>query len=158
MSLCACKAFYCHYWVLRTALAGVTVIQIHIHPCSWQDVIIGSENSVKSYHCRDTHTQADAEKLTPCSCRETHTLSLPRYSRTLWLLRCSYPVAAEMLVPCGAQPRYLYPVAHFADNIHHHLIFTPSLPGCELRSCCCTWRHLLCLCACTCRHDFVKIA
>ena len=61
--------------VLCTALAGVTVIQIHIlHPCSWQDVIIGSENSVKSYHCRDTHTQADAEKLTPCSCRETHTL------------------------------------------------------------------------------------
>ena len=74
VSLCACKAFYCHYWVLCTALAGVPVIQIHIHPCSWQDVIIGSENSVKSYHCRDTHTQADAEKLTPCSCRETRTL------------------------------------------------------------------------------------
>ena len=62
------------YSVLRTALAGVIVIQIHIHPCNWQDAIIGSEDSVKSYHCRDTHTQADAEKLTPCSCRETHTL------------------------------------------------------------------------------------
>ena len=96
-----------------------------------------------------------AEILTPkLMPRNSH----PVAAEKLAPLRCSYPVAADMLVPCGDRPRYLYPVALFADNIHHRLIFTLSLPGYEFRSCCCTWRHLLCLCVCTYSHDFVKIA
>ena len=61
-------------------------VTCNYHPDTYtpiRNVIIGSENSVKFYPCRDTHTQA--------KCRDTHTLWLPRYSHLVAAEILSYP-------------------------------------------------------------------
>ena len=108
---------------MYTRLAGqMQILAQKILPCSNHSQIkIVTPKLMPRY----SHSVA-AEIVSPCSCRDT---LVPCGCRD----RCSYPVAAKTIVPCGGPdiPTYL---TFFADNTHCQNFSPALLAGCVHKS------------------------